>query len=99
MRKNAFLLILVVSVSLVSVFAKYYSQVSVECITNSDCATGGCSGEICGPKDKVKNILSTCIMKPEYSCLKYTSCKCIDGKCQWEITKKYLECLENISNQ
>ncbi len=69
---------------------------SVECHTDRDCATGGCSGEICGPKEKVKNIMSACVYKPEYACLKYTSCRCIQGKCQWEKTEEYLECLKGI---
>ena len=32
----------------------------VECSFDSDCGTGGCSGQICGHKDNVGGIMTTC---------------------------------------
>lgn len=64
-----------------------------ECTQDQDCSTGGCSGEICGPKEKVKDIVTICLMLPEYECLKKTSCLCLDGKCQWEKTEEFKECM------
>lgn len=69
------------------------SKPKAECTQDQDCATGGCSGEICGPKEKVKEIVTVCIYLPEYECLKKTSCRCIDGKCQWEKTGEFKECM------
>lgn len=67
-----------------------------ECLTDNDCAVGGCSGQICGVKEVVENIYTTCEWKLEYGCLKITSCSCINDKCMWEETKEYLDCLANI---
>ena len=64
-----------------------------ECKTDSDCGTGGCSGEICGQKDKVKEIRTTCEFRSDYECLKFTSCLCIQGKCNFEENENYLGCL------
>jgi eight-cysteine-cluster-containing protein len=62
-----------------------------ECVQG--CGTGGCSSEICGPKEKVKDLVTICIALPEYECLKKTICKCTDGKCQWEKTGEFKECM------
>ena len=71
---------------------------SGECSSDDDCGTGGCSGQICAPKEKVKGIITTCEYKPEYGCLKMTSCRCIDGKCQWDETTEYRNCLKSLEN-
>lgn len=68
-----------------------------ECREDQDCSTGGCGGEICGPKEKVKNVVTICIDLPEYQCLKMTSCRCLDGKCQWEKTEEFKKCLANYN--
>lgn len=91
-----FALLFVAAILIIWLAARHSAQATVECRSDNDCATGGCSGEICGPKEKVKNIVTACIYKPEYVCLQYTSCKCIQGKCQWERTKEYEECLKNV---
>src|SRR3989338_10263002 len=67
-----------------------------ECAYDSDCATGGCSGQICGEKEKVKEIVTTCEYKQEYDCLRLTSCGCIDNKCQWEDNNDYKKCINNL---
>ena len=69
---------------------------NTECKTENDCAIGGCSNQICGQKDKIKDTITTCEYKEEYKCLKETSCLCINNKCQFEENKNYLSCLENI---
>ncbi|MEM4366932.1 MAG: eight-cysteine-cluster domain-containing protein [Candidatus Anstonellales archaeon] len=70
------------------------SMISSRCYSDSDCAIGGCSGELCGLKGE--EMVSTCIYKPEYDCLKYSSCTCISGKCQWKRTGEYLDCLSSL---
>jgi eight-cysteine-cluster-containing protein len=69
----------------------------VECTQDPDCGTGGCSGQICGLKEEVGNITTTCEYRPEYDCLQLTSCKCINGECKWEENDAYLECMENLN--
>ena len=68
----------------------------VECNTNNECGTGGCSSQICGKKGEVENIITTCEFKAEYECLKETSCSCINNKCQWQQNNVYLSCLDKI---
>ena len=67
-----------------------------ECTSDSDCAVGGCSKQICGKRGEVEKIVTTCEWKEEYECLRLTSCKCIQNKCQWEQTKEYEQCLANL---
>ena len=69
---------------------------TTECTQDSDCGTGGCSGEICGLKKTAEKTITACIYKEEYSCLKLTQCKCINGKCAWEKTNTYKECIVKI---
>ncbi len=95
-RNNDLILaILFISILLFAYMIKNL-ETSVECHVDSDCATGGCSGEVCGPKISVSNVVSTCMYRPEYSCLKYTSCRCIEGRCQWELTPEYKACLDRV---
>ncbi len=60
------------------------------------CAVGGCSSQVCGNADEVKDLITTCEFKEEYQCLKYSECKPIEGKCQWEQTAEYKECLASL---
>lgn len=69
-----------------------------ECSKDSDCIVGGCSGQICGLKEEVEGMITTCEYKEEYSCLKLTSCICINTKCVWKQEPVYVSCLEDKKN-
>ncbi len=69
---------------------------NVECTSDNDCGVGGCSGQVCGLKDKVKDIITTCEFRESYNCLKLTSCGCVDGKCEWIENQDYKECMEEL---
>ena len=69
-------------------------EAGIECFSEAECATGGCSGEICGRVGEIENIITTCDYRPEYACLKLTACRCISGKCLWEENTQYQQCLE-----
>lgn len=58
------------------------------CEKDSDCKIGGCNGEICSEEE----MSSICLYKPEFECFKLTNCKCINGRCDWEQTEKFLDC-------
>lgn len=73
-----------------------YGEPKPECTTDLDCATGGCSGQICGLKEKVKDIITTCEWREEYGCLRLTNCRCINDKCQWEENSAYKNCIDNL---
>lgn len=66
------------------------------CKTNDDCATAGCSGELC--KNRIENVpspdVSICVYRDWYKCLVMTSCECINNQCQWEKNQEYTSCLE-----
>ncbi len=67
-----------------------------ECNSDLDCGVGGCSGQICGRKDEVKYIITTCSFTKEDECLYLTKCSCIQGKCKFQENEKYQGCLRNI---
>ncbi len=64
-----------------------------ECNDDSDCITGGCSGEICQSKN-TEPIASICIYKEWFKCLDLTSCGCFEGKCGWKKNNDFLMCME-----
>jgi len=69
----------------------------IECLKDSDCAVAGCSSQLCVPADKSEGLITTCEFKDEYTCLRFTSCGCNQGKCSWEENPTYQECLAGVS--
>ncbi|AEH24436.1 CGP-CTERM-anchored Cys-rich protein [Pyrococcus yayanosii] len=65
-----------------------------ECRSDADCATGGCSGEICTTRKGAKEIVSICVYREWYDCLKLTTCGCYNGYCMWKPTPEFLSCLQ-----
>jgi len=72
-------------------------ETKAECTVDSDCSVGGCSNQLCGKKGEIENVVTTCEWREEYSCLRLTQCQCIQGKCQWNQTPEYQNCLTNIT--
>lgn len=68
-----------------------------ECVKDEDCASAGCSGQLCVLKQEAAEITTTCEFAPEYECLELTSCGCVDGKCQFEQNQQYASCLNDIN--
>jgi len=53
------------------------------CSSDSDCMSGGCSEQVCQPKNE-EGVITTCEYKDCYSAEKYgLDCKCVNNKCQW----------------
>ncbi|MFH1181582.1 MAG: eight-cysteine-cluster domain-containing protein [Candidatus Woesearchaeota archaeon] len=69
----------------------------MQCASDSDCAVGGCSGELCGAKGEVEEVMTACVYQQSYQCLKLTSCGCVNGLCQWDRNSKYNKCVEENS--
>lgn len=65
-----------------------------ECKSDSDCAVGGCSGEVCAPKRDAAKVTTPCVYRPWYSCLEMTSCGCVNGVCTWKPNPSFESCLE-----
>lgn len=57
------------------------------CSKDSDCQTGGCSGQVC---ERVgEGTITTCEFRDCYRAENYNlTCQCIDGKCQWGYSNK-----------
>jgi eight-cysteine-cluster-containing protein len=66
---------------------------TIECAGDMDCGVGGCSGEICTTAERAKGMVTACVWKPDFECLKKTACKCMEGKCGWEENQAYRECV------
>ncbi|QDA30396.1 eight-cysteine-cluster domain-containing protein [Thermococcus indicus] len=64
-----------------------------QCTSDADCATGGCSGEVCAPKEEAPKIVTPCVYKPWYDCLSLTSCGCLNGLCTWKPDPAFETCL------
>ncbi|WP_209474767.1 CGP-CTERM-anchored Cys-rich protein [Thermococcus stetteri] len=65
-----------------------------ECTSDSDCATGGCSGELCVPRREASNIVTPCVYRPWYTCFALTSCGCVNGVCTWKPNPAFESCLK-----
>ncbi len=65
-----------------------------ECSKDSDCVTGGCSGEICTTKENATKVVSICVYKDWYECLKLTTCGCVNGVCTWKPNDAFEQCLK-----
>ncbi len=68
------------------------SGVSAECQADTDCATGGCSGEICGVAGLIEDVASPCLVRDYYQCYQYTSCGCVRGQCKWKENPNFNKC-------
>lgn len=64
-----------------------------ECTSNSECGTGGCSGEVCAPKGEASKMVTPCVYRPWYSCFALTSCGCVNGVCTWKPNPTFERCL------
>jgi len=65
-----------------------------ECKSDSDCAVGGCSGEVCTTRELAKEIVTPCVYKEWYGCLRLTSCGCYNGFCTWKPNPDFEKCLK-----
>lgn len=71
---------------------------NMECAKDSDCGTGGCSGQVCTTAERAKEIITTCEMRAEYGCLRLTTCGCVEGKCQWRKNSAYIDCMDRLKS-
>ena len=93
MRKIIILILVIILIGCEKVPSEPVVVEEVECVTDSDCITGGCSGTVCQSKDS-EPIFTTCEFLPEYACYKEIRCGCIEGKCHWDKTTAFDECVE-----
>jgi len=58
------------------------------CLSDSDCLTGGCSGEVCRSRLE-EEITTICLFRECYRAKDYgLTCQCLNNQCQWTETEK-----------
>ena len=62
----------------------------LECASDSDCVVSGSSNEVCAKK----TYETPQAYKPEFECLKLTSCGCNNSTCGWKQNDDYKQCLK-----
>ena len=77
-----------------SLFVQISSRKGDECKSDLECATGGCSGEVCTTRDKAGEIVTPCIYAEWYDCLRLTQCGCYNGVCTWKPNSDFEKCLK-----
>ena len=60
----------------------------VECTSDNECTTTGCSGQVCAGVP----VVTDCGIEPWFQCLELSNCGCYDSECKWEENLAYLEC-------
>lgn len=64
-----------------------------------ECASAGCSGQVCTTASAAPNVITTCEFLPEYICFQQTTCGNFGpgGSCQWEQNDAYQACLDSFN--
>lgn len=64
-------------------------------VEDTGCAVGGCSGQLCGERGVVEQIVTPCEWRPEYACYRDARCGRFGpgGACAWEPTPALAACL------
>lgn len=64
-------------------------------VDDAGCATGGCSGQLCGEAELAGQLVTTCEWRAEYACYRAARCGRFGpgGTCAWEPTPELLACL------
>lgn len=63
----------------------------LECASDSDCVVSGSSSEVCAKK----KYETPQVYKPEFECLKLTTCGCNNATCGWNKTEAFTTCLKS----
>jgi len=72
------------------------ASLGIECSRDVDCLAGGCSGQLCIPRDEADSVVSTCEWRDEYACYREDDCICKNSKCQWEGNEAFSECIKAL---
>jgi len=75
---------------------KNFNVEKVECYKDIDCLSGGCSGQLCLPRDQASSTITTCEWKDEYECYAQDGCICQNNTCQWAGNELFTECMNNL---
>lgn len=70
----------------------------IECTKDSDCKRAGCSGQFCQRVSEPGDIVSNCKYQSIFDCYTFTTCGCYEGKCGWDQTDNYLDCVDKVEN-
>ncbi|MFH0805019.1 MAG: eight-cysteine-cluster domain-containing protein [Patescibacteria group bacterium] len=65
-----------------------------ECDRDVDCVVGGCSQQLCVPRDQPPSTVTTCEWRDEYACYEQAACGCQNHRCQWSGGKDFTDCVQ-----
>jgi len=93
--KKVIPIILVAVIALIIFIAPYFNFA----IFDSQCKTGGCSGQICSASPLSYDVITTCEWRPEYGCNR--ECKVRNFRCSFdqEFKQKCIGCIQDCRSQ
>ena len=96
MNKKIIIPIIFVALAALIVFATPYINFAV---SDSQCKTGGCSGQICSSSPLSYGAITTCEWLPEYGCNK--DCEVRNFRCSFdqEFKQNCINCIQDCKNQ
>jgi eight-cysteine-cluster-containing protein len=65
-----------------------------ECTVDADCATAGCSQEVCLPAARKGDVITTCEILPCFGAVE--ACGCHEGRCTWRVRTELRPALPRI---
>ncbi len=68
-------------------------------IVRDGCMVGGCSSQLCGSPDQMRDMVTTCEYRAEYACYQVATCeRQTNGQCGWTMTETVTQCLQDMKN-
>jgi hypothetical protein len=65
-------------------------------IVRGGCMIGGCSSQLCGEADTMRDMATTCEYRAEYACYQVATCeRQTNGQCGWTETSGLTQCLRS----
>jgi eight-cysteine-cluster-containing protein len=61
------------------------TEVDGECVSDDDCASAGCGGEVCTTAAAAAGLTTTCEARLCFQVL--DRCGCSEGRCRWSLTE------------
>ena len=96
MNKKIIIPFILVAVAVIIIFIAPVFNFEV---SDSQCKTGGCSGQICSASPLDYGAVTTCDWRPEYGCNK--DCKVRNFQCSFdqEFKQSCMNCIQECGNQ
>jgi len=68
-------------------------------IVKDGCMVGGCSAQLCGEAEDMRDMVTTCEYSAQYACYQVATCeKQASGKCGWTETPELAQCISDADS-